>query len=422
MKNYLKYLQLIAISSLGLNGTLLGQEAKTPPSVSATVQPWRQLGIEPELWGASKNARRKTKQELDKRWLKDSASLLSLFPPPATTINQGRMAAKIGTGTASLAAQTSLEPVWCSIGDHDLLFLQLSSLPLDTLLVSEHRVIDKRESLKALKRKTFENFLTTQLNELYTRFKEKVAKGIPPEAENALQVGLKLAKESTRKDTGSYQCLNLLLSERLAESFRVIRPIGTESLYHVKRVAKQTHRYRRATRTLLMKWDLDHSYKKGPPKLPLEYSLTATMSESVFGQRIVAFKQQPYSFTKQNNQLTFKIDPQLTASLQAEARSLNLADLPQVSRVYGAWIYLDRGRAYGLKMKDRLVFKDDPQAIKGQVVGFYGPNLGLKSPRGFKVSEGAIVYIRKGQRQTKIGQTFAFDQTKYPTPFPPNSN
>ena len=92
-----------------------------------------------------------------------------------------------------------------------------------------------------------------------------------------------------------------------------------------------------------------------------------------------------------------------------------LADVPQAAKIYGGWVYLDRGRAYGLHMDDRLVAKDaSGKEITGHIVGFYGPEMGLKSPRGYLINEGAIMFVRKGQRETALGQAYTFDTRQYP--------
>jgi hypothetical protein len=58
-------------------------------------------------------------------------------------------------------------------------------------------------------------------------------------------------------------------------------------------------------------------------------------------------------------------------------------------------------------------------SIKGHVVGFYGPELKLTSKSGHSIAEGAIIYIRKGQRSIKLGDSFEYEQVNYPTPWPP---
>ena len=90
--------------------------------------------------------------------------------------------------------------------------------------------------------------------------------------------------------------------------------------------------------------------------------------------------------------------------------------MPQISKVFKAWVYLDKGRAWGLKIGDRLAAKAPTgETIKGHIVGFFGPNQNILSPRGFNVPEGAIMYVRKGQLHVDIGQTLEWDKRSFPT-------
>jgi hypothetical protein len=72
-------------------------------------------------------------------------------------------------------------------------------------------------------------------------------------------------------------------------------------------------------------------------------------------------------------------------------------------------------------MNDRLVAGSGADEIKGHVVRFFGPEENLKSPRGFPIHEGAILYIRKNQKAPKIGTEFRMDPRTFPTPWPPPS-
>ncbi|MEN9834775.1 MAG: hypothetical protein RL011_968, partial [Pseudomonadota bacterium] len=105
--------------------------------------------------------------------------------------------------------------------------------------------------------------------------------------------------------------------------------------------------------------------------------------------------------------------------LKAEEKTLQLSDWPQVVKRDRAWVYLDRGRAWGLKMNDRLLAEVDGETVKGHVVHFFGPEAKLKSPRGFPVEEGAVLYIRLHQKLPRVGTTFKFDPRTFPTKYPP---
>ena len=73
-------------------------------------------------------------------------------------------------------------------------------------------------------------------------------------------------------------------------------------------------------------------------------------------------------------------------------------------------------------MGDRLWFDINGRRVKGHVVQYFGTGLRLESPRGRKVTEGAILFIRTGQHSVHIGDTFEFDPTVFPTPWPPSKH
>jgi hypothetical protein len=72
-------------------------------------------------------------------------------------------------------------------------------------------------------------------------------------------------------------------------------------------------------------------------------------------------------------------------------------------------------------MNDRLVIANGTTKIKGHVVGYFGPEMHLKSPRGFPIEEGAIMFVRKGQHDVRIGYEFAYDKMEVPTAWPPKA-
>ena len=121
---------------------------------------------------------------------------------------------------------------------------------------------------------------------------------------------------------------------------------------------------------------------------------------------------------KKDKQVTLSWNSSLTTHLKKDQSSLANDSLPTVIKVLGAWAFLDKGRAWGLRYGDRLVNTAGSEAIKGHVVDFYGPEKKLRSNNGALIYEGAILYIRKGQKKTRKNTSFAYDPTKYPTPMP----
>ena len=193
------------------------------------------------------------------------------------------------------------------------------------------------------------------------------------------------------------------------------RSVGIEGHGHLRYVNASREPYRRATRTIVMSWGTTEKTDDG-------YSWDARYYafESVFGRRMTDNQNIAVELKLNPPRAVLELPPGIEALLAEQEKSLVLDELPRVSHIYGAWIYLDRGRAWGLHMNDRLVSVEQPDDIKGHVVQYFGPEARLVSPSGFPIHEGAIVYIRKGQGKPQIGMPFTFDTKTYPAPWPPN--
>jgi hypothetical protein len=87
----------------------------------------------------------------------------------------------------------------------------------------------------------------------------------------------------------------------------------------------------------------------------------------------------------------------------------------RVVKKWGAWVYLNKGRSYGLNIRDRLVLGDD---IGLHVVSHYSSAEQIMD-QDHLIHDGAIAYVRKGQDKIKLGDVVLFDPTTYPTPFNP---
>lgn len=114
----------------------------------------------------------------------------------------------------------------------------------------------------------------------------------------------------------------------------------------------------------------------------------------------------------------------LTVWARAEVPRLDPGVAPEVVQVRGAWAYLDRGRAWGLRMNDRVIATrgiegTESGVVRGHVVGYFGADAGLKDSRGQPIVEGAIVFVREGQERTREGVRFAMDPQTFPKDVPP---
>jgi hypothetical protein len=344
------------------------------------------------------------------------------------TLNRQRLTDAIAAGTPSGgavagAASLTLEPTWCSLMDRHVFAVTVADTTLGTLLGAAHVTIARDAWAKLGKGQA--PFLQGAVGKLADAALAK-ARAKSAARADALQIGLSLGRNVTRRDEGASACVNLLLEEKLAPAYTVARNLGDDRLATVRDALGQPAALRRPTRGLILSWtNLPETTRAGKApnrKLPVRLDLVATVAETVFGKHVpVAPLRGAWEFRASGDQIDFAVDPALTKLLDAERATLVLADAPQVAKVYGAWVYLDRGRAWGLKMNDRVVApgaNGPDDLVKGHVVRFFGPEEGLTSPRGFPIREGAIVFVRRHQRDAKIGMTFTPDPRQYPTTYP----
>lgn len=231
---------------------------------------------------------------------------------------------------------------------------------------------------------------------------------------HATKLGLNLKIDRFPVKQGSPHCATMLLSHNLAQKAAVMRIYGEQQLQLLRHSQSNLPPLSRHNRMLQMTWIWE---KQDASMIALALNFRAT--EEVFSQRLPEQGHAEVTFTLAEQKITASPVKAIEETITVYESELSPSNLPQIVAINRAWVYLDRGRAWGLKMGDRLLAQGSKGWIKGHVVGYYGPGLNLKDPSGKLVSEGAIVYIRKGQRDTKKGLTFKFDTTTYPTPWPP---
>jgi len=388
------------------------------PYPKAMTMPIRTLGIDSVAKGKAKLQLQEIRQNLDQRFLTAPVSLSDYIGQQRPiTNNLKRVTGQIMTGTNNFSSTRPLflEPIWCSFFDQYVFFLQISDTERHTLQSSSHVAIPKKQWEQYVQDKS----LATNINpEIEAALTAAISQFQEYKLNDALAVGFNLGKQLGRADETHAQCLNLLLEEKLANKYTIPRTVGGTELGSVRRALKQPALLRRPTRAINSKWMLDTS-KTAKRTLPVTITLKATFAETVFGNPFKAKHESIWNYALANEKIEFTIPVGLNEFLENERASLQIADKPVAAKIYRAWVYVDRGRAWGLKMRDRLVADVDGKTIKGHVVRFFGPEEGVTSPRGYPVKEGAIIYIRKGQQDTKIGMTFEPDPRNYPTPWPP---
>lgn len=388
--------------------------AKPVPDVF--LLPWALPDVDRDWRGEAADALRESWNRLGRRVLPAGQSLKQFAAANGIQqIIQGAALSerfRVGTpNTKLLQNQREVwQPILCPVADQWILALQLSGFEDQIIYAAAHTRIP-RSSLEDARK---QNRDVTMLSEAMDVLAQQITTSLrsQEEAKDALKIGFSLAPSSIPAGSGSALCLSILLSHDIYRDHRVVRMIGGNEVVHARDVLGVKNQEERATRRAVLFWEAQRVQR-----LPMDLRLTVRYAESVFANSMERGETAAITL---NPDLNLVAHNELKGLMQRESSVLQLADMPQIAKVDRAWVYLDRGRAWGLKINDRLVHQlDNGEYIKGHVVAFYGPNLKVQSPRGFPVNEGAIVYVRKGQRETRLGQTFAFDPTEYPTPWPP---
>jgi len=397
------------------------------------VSDWRLFGVDPDLARQLRKRLASSRTVLIKKWAQENLASKNLATfadnsphktPPLLTRFASEVAVSANSKPAAVGASIVYEPVLCRLADRYLVHLGAADAVLGTFRGSVHTSFDARsfewEARDPARESNLDDAVTALANRITIPGDGK------PLDNSALHVGMALAKEHTRRDEGSAMCALTLMAQTLIDQqFTVVRPWGNETLGKIRNTLGLPANLRRPTRTLVFRWSLPRTPKSRQTRLnPMPLTADIQVAESVLGQPLPNIPETGWpGQVGANGQITLtSSNNAMMDFLRQERAALSLAEAPQVAKINRAWVYLDKGRAYGLEMDDRLVINDGPPnygaRVKGHVVGFFGPEKKIVSPRGFPVNEGAIVFIRKGQGETKIGQTFVYDETVFPTTYP----
>jgi hypothetical protein len=295
---------------------------------------------------------------------------------------------------------TAIQPVWCNYFDKDLFFVVSTERDSGRLLSVATHSQTKRKLNAAIVRKQATAEATSIVQAM--RALPQVLAELPTLG-TGLRIGLTSGVTPTRQDESTSVCLELLLAQTLLPTVPIVSPVGLAA--HVRAGFANTPL--RPTRAINLRWQVTRS-----PKITV--NALATYVEAVLGNHIPPLKFTPVQFGDgaDSTTPTFSLPKEIQDMLNSE--SLAHSELPQVCKTYGAWAYVDRGRAWGLPMRTRLISADGK--VAGHVVGYYGPHAAMQCPRGKSVAEGAIVFIRKGQNDVTTGLTLNFDPKEYPSP------
>lgn len=315
-----------------------------------------------------------------------------------------------GGGPIGNAAEpTWIKPYLCKVGQRYLVGLSVLTPKTLVIRLDQHRLVEEKAWQAAEAAGQLAALLGGELNPLG----ESLASGLeqPPEWDpnDLFKPRLSLARNLRSQTTGSPDCVAQILMGDLARSTQMPAVLGYQDGVFLKRLWQIQEPPTKANRALVLDISLNE---------PLEWPLTLTMrvrkSEAVFGAPFFETESYPVILTEQNQTTTVTWPKAWQDFLAAQKDSLKRSDAPQVVKIDRRWAYLDRGRAYGLEIGDRLMSRSGP--LKGHVVGFYGPGLNIRK-KDQKIYEGAILYIRTGS--TQLGDELVFDPTRFPTAWPP---
>lgn len=374
---------------------LVGAGLPTRSLGRAYLMPWMSPGMDRHTT-ATMNLEAAS-QVLAERYLEGNQLLQETLDTSKLSLNQLQHSRSYRTGKAKgpLAAGSFIQPILCKINKRIWFILQSGDLKTGLIGQTQGQPL----SLDPQQQGDPQQLIAT------------IRRGADlsnPAPSSALKIRLALKRGSNNSTVGQNHCLNLVLSQNLGKRYRMQQVVGTEHTKFLQQVLDIQTQLQRHNRTLHMDWQQKQD----------GWQVQGDISESVYGQKIypsIKWQQAPLL----GNDLGLTVPDDLQTNLEAEELALNPNEAPRVASIYGAWAYMDKGRAWGLQMKDRVYIDTGDRRVKGHVVGYFGTQKGLRSPLGYPISEGAIVFIRTGQKQVRIGDPLRFDPTEFPAPWPP---
>ena len=358
----------------------------------SALMPWEYFGMDSYTKNVFENYLLSV--DFQKKFLPNSISLNEYVNKNSIfiTTTQSYKAKKIFVQDDSSKLDTYIQPISCKLTKTKYLFATIYSS------AQSQRIRHINVELFDLKDKNRIKNIELVVNKL-----KRKPIGLP---NSNVKISLSLKRGSQYESKGSYNCLNILVAKNLIKKYHTKNPLGYFNYKFLKNFIPIEQSNLRSNRNLSIEWHISDT----------EYKAKASLSETTLAAPVI----NPLPFTGELSEiLDVTINQKIIDRLDIMEKTLSPSEPPMVIKVYGAWAYLDKGRAWGLEMGDRLWFDVNGRRVKGHVVQYFGPGLRLRSPRDRKVTEGAILFIRTGQHSVHIGDTFEFDPTVFPTPWPP---
>lgn len=390
-----------------------GTHGATPQGI---ILPWHFFGIAPELKADMAAILKEQQQRISKRFLRQATTLNELITRTGKVLpfgEQKQWAKSTYIGQLQqIATQNSLLfiPSLCHIDPYLLVSLSVLDLQSLRLLALQNKLSnysfgDGKE----------ENRGNIELRQMSTELLEVKLQPGRVSSHQRVRVLSRFPQNHSKARSG--RCLDLIAEQTLLELGIDIFGVNGEIATYVRRLLNPAQERLRATRLLQLTWHFSRPLMDKNTQWPLVVAVSSHITDSIFGKRAVSMPRQKWSLRRDGSYDIRATAPEAWVKLIRSDQSSQMQNTkPRVVARNRAWVYLDKGRAWGLRIGDRLSTED--AQIKGHVIGYYGPEQNLSTPNGSPLYEGAILFIRKGQRRVRLDDAFDYDNTSYPTALP----
>lgn len=381
------------------------------------ILPWETPGVDRDSLRLSEKARIAVTERLKQVFSPNADSLANqLKSQNLFSAADQRLKNTWADPTLSPTRSLAIIPLWTFFHDQALVGLLVIDAHQNTIQHFQHKLIPRGDLIDAKKLKNLEGIFLDE----FSRFSTQVPLQNMPKIPQDLAISIREQASTRRLNEIDRTTLNLILGYQLAikeeqrPAFIIINPFASETLAAIHSIYGLKKMMRRPNRIIFTK--LTYDTNPFSIKLPLSLKLGISMTEAIFAKSLPEQWFEPLSIrVSTTNEVALDLTNKTVDLINNEKRALQRDELPAITKIRGAWAYVDKGRAWGLQMNDRLIKSDGSPAIKGHVIGYYGPEMNLKSPRGYKISEGAIIFIRTGQKFLEQGQIFSYDPMTVPS-------